>query len=243
MTLLCELPSELLEAICFGNNIPFYKIKIIMGDNKIFMNRVTMIENEIKQTIELFYIGENIACKANKSLIDHVVWGDTGRGVAMFKINHNYKYYKYFNSFTLSLYFSEVSLNLGTSPNTKRLTNSNNSKIIIEAIECGDWEHVKLLIEYGVDTSITDYEGNTLLHKCVDPHYYSEYEFYKMVDIVKLLVESNADTEKMNHHGHTPLMILSSAHKLGEITTNLFNKVAYYLFNDDPRNYRPLPIN
>lgn len=240
MTLLCELPSELLEAICFGNNVPFYKIKVIMRDNKIFMNKVTMIENEIKQTIELFYVGENIASKANKSLIDHVVWGGGGVGVTTFEINHNYKY---FNSFTLSLYFSEVSLNLGASPNTKRLTNSNNSKIIIEAIECGDWEQVKLLIEYGVDTSITDYEGNTLLHKCVNACYYSEYDFYKMVDIVKLLVENNADTEKINNHGHTPLMILSSVHKLGEIKTNLFNKVAYYLFEDNPRNYRPLPIN
>ena len=69
---------------------------------------------------------------------------------------------------------------------------------IINAIDCGNIESVKWMLDKGVDLNFRDEEGTTVLHSAIDRDLENKHE------ILELLIEAGADINKKGFNDWTP---------------------------------------
>lgn len=91
------------------------------------------------------------------------------------------------------MYFLKLENNINSLINNK----GQSPLILACSIPNINYKIIKLLIDYGIDVNLTDYEGNTALH----------YAIIYNLDVVKYLIDANAKIDVQNLEGQTPLIL------------------------------------
>lgn len=102
---------------------------------------------------------------------------------------------------------------LESGANVNLKTKSCKSTALHRAAFIGNYDIVKLLIDYNSDPRESDCDGKTPLHKCVEQFLIKNDEKY--IQILKILVENHPDVvHQRNNFGQSPLEIFPDLNKI-----------------------------
>jgi ankyrin repeat protein len=96
------------------------------------------------------------------------------------------------------------------------MTKKEKNKALLEGCESGDYNKVRLALNFGADVNAKKYDGRTPLHWA---------SRYNDIEIAKLLLKAGADVEAINDYGETPLHWASRYNRI-EIVGLLLEKGA-----------------